>query len=46
MHKKNIALNTLQWLIWHKTKLNQTKPNHKGFIAAIKERNQTKSIFP
>ena len=27
MYKKDLALNTLQWLICHKTKPNQTKPN-------------------
>ena len=27
MYKENLALNNLQWLICHKTKPNQTKPN-------------------
>ena len=27
MYKKDLALNDLQWLIWHKTKPNQTKPS-------------------
>ena len=27
MYKKDLALNDLQWLICHKTKQNQTKPN-------------------
>ena len=26
----DLALNNLQWLICHKTKPNQTKPNQKG----------------
>ena len=26
MYKKDLALNNLQWLICHKTKLNQSKP--------------------
>ena len=26
MNKPDLALNNLQWLICHKTKLNQTKP--------------------
>ena len=27
MYKQDLALNKLQWLICHKTKLNETKPN-------------------
>ena len=27
MYKEGLALNNLQWLICHKTKPNQTKPN-------------------
>ena len=27
MYKTDLALNNLQWLIYHKTKPNQTKPN-------------------
>ena len=27
MYKEDLALNDLQWLIGHKTKTNQTKPN-------------------
>ncbi len=27
MHKEDLALSNLQWLICHKTKTNQTKPN-------------------
>ena len=28
MYKEDMALNNLQWLVCHKTKPNQTKPNH------------------
>ena len=28
MYKPDLALNNVQWLISHKTKPNQTKPNH------------------
>ena len=27
MYKEDLALNNLQWLVCHKTKPNQTKPN-------------------
>ena len=33
MYKKYLALNNLQWLIYHKIKLDQTKPNQYWVIA-------------
>ena len=37
MYKEGLALNNLQWLICHKTKLNQTKPNHIYLIYMYKQ---------
>ena len=37
MYKEDMALNNLQWLICHKTKPNQTKPNHIYLIYMYKE---------
>ncbi len=35
--KEDLVLNNLQWLICHKTKPNQTKPNHIYLIYMYKE---------
>ena len=32
MTKPDLVLNNVQWLICHKTKLNQTKPEHSFFV--------------
>ena len=32
MYKQDLALDNLQWLIGHKTNLNQTKPNQILYI--------------
>ena len=37
MYKEDLALNNLQWLISHKTKPDQTKPNHIYLIYMYKE---------
>ena len=31
MYKKNLALNSTQWLIYHKTKADPSKPKHKMY---------------
>ena len=37
MYKKDLVLNNLQWLICHKTKPNQTKPNENLLFIIYKQ---------
>ena len=37
MYKEDLVLNNLQWLVCHKTKPSQTKPNHIYLIYMHKE---------